>query len=135
MSLRNPTFAAFALIPAAAHAEASTALDLSGIFQVLLGLAVVLALLFASLWLLKRLAAPRGVAAGFMKVITATAVGTRERVVVVEVGDIWLILGVAPGSVTPLHQMPRQDMPAGTLSGGDFQARLKQFVERGKRAS
>jgi flagellar protein FliO/FliZ len=134
MSLRTSTLAAIALIPAAAHAEASTALDLSGIFQVLLGLAVVLALLFASLWLLKRLAAPRGVAAGFMKVITATAVGTRERVVVVEVGDTWLILGVAPGSVTPLHQMPRQDIPSGTTSGSDFQVRLKQFMERGKHA-
>jgi flagellar protein FliO/FliZ len=134
MSLRPSTLAAIALIPAVAHAEASSALDLSGIFQVLLGLAVVLALLFASLWLLKRLAAPRGVAAGFMKVITATAVGTRERVVVVEVGDTWLILGVAPGSVTPLHHMPRQDIPAGTPSGGDFQARLKQFMERGKHA-
>jgi flagellar protein FliO/FliZ len=135
MSLRNSTFAAIAMIPAAAHAEAAASLDLSGIFQVLLGLAVVLALLFASLWLLKRLAAPRGVAAGFMKVITATAVGTRERVVVVEVGDTWLILGVAPGSVTTLHQIPRQDLPIAATAGGDFPARLKQFMERGKNAS
>jgi flagellar protein FliO/FliZ len=135
MNPRIPTFAAIALIPAAAHAESASPLDFSGIFQVMLGLAVVLALLFASLWLLKRLAAPRGVAAGFMKVITATAVGTRERVVVVEVGDTWLVLGVAPGSVTSLHQMPKQAMPAGaTVPGSDFPARLKQFVERGKHA-
>jgi flagellar protein FliO/FliZ len=136
MKLRVTIIAAILTIAPAAHAENATSLDMSGIFQVVLGLAIVLALLFASLWLLKRLAAPRGAAAGFMKVITATAVGTRERVVVVEVGDTWLVLGVAPGSVTPLHQLPRQDVTsASPAASGDFAARLGQFMDRGKRAS
>jgi flagellar protein FliO/FliZ len=28
-------------------------------------------------------------------------------VVVVEIGDTWLVLGVAPGQVTALHQLPK----------------------------
>jgi flagellar biosynthetic protein FliO len=64
----------------------------------LLGLGGVWVLLVGSLWLLKRLTAVRGPASGMMRVVAATAVGGRERVVIVEVGSTWLVLGVAPGA-------------------------------------
>jgi len=99
--------------------------------QLLFGFAIVIALIFASLWLLKRLSAPRGQAAGLLKVVAATAVGPRERVVVVEIGDNWLVLGVAPGRVTPLHQLPRVAsafIPPATE--GDFASWLKKTLER-----
>ena len=83
----------------------------SGLLQMLLGLAGVLALLVGSLWLLKRLTAVRGPGAGMMRVVAATAVGGRERVVIVEVGSTWLVLGVAPGRVSPLAEIPRQALP------------------------
>ena len=54
-------------------------------------------------WLLKRFA--RGswsLPAGAIKVIGGVAVGQRERVVVVEVGGTWLVVGVAPGQVRAL---------------------------------
>jgi flagellar protein FliO/FliZ len=79
--------------------------------QMLLGLGGVLALLVGSLWLLKKLTAPRGAAAGLMRVVAATAVGGRERVVIVEVGSTWLVLGVAPGHVSALAEIPRQPVP------------------------
>jgi flagellar protein FliO/FliZ len=37
-------------------------------------------------------------------------VGQRERVVLVEVADTWLVIGVAPGHVTALHSMPKGDI-------------------------
>ena len=55
----------------------------------------------------KRLSAPRGDAAGLLRIVAGTAVGPRERVVVVEVGDTWLVLGVAPGQVSALAEIPR----------------------------
>ena len=79
-----------------------------GLAQMLLGLGGVLALLVGSLWLLKKLTAPRGAAAGLLRVVAATAVGGRERVVIVEVGSTWLVLGVAPGHVSALAEIPRQ---------------------------
>jgi len=80
----------------------------SGLWQLFLGLGMVLAMLAGSLWLLKKLVAPRGENAGLLRVVGATAVGTRERVVVVEVGGTWLVLGVAPGQVSALAEVPRQ---------------------------
>lgn len=103
----------------------------AGITQMLLGLAVVLALLFAGLHVLKRLSAPRG-AAGAVRVVAATAVGPRERVVLLEVADTWLVVGVAPGSVRSLHTLPRQELPAGQpmLPAKDFGGWLRQALER-----
>lgn len=117
-----------------ARAEASAPADLGGsVLQMLLGLGVVLLLVIGSLYLLKRLAAPRGAAAGLLRVVAATAVGARERVVVVEVGDTWLVLGVAPGRVTSLSQMPRQEISATqhpAASGGDFASWLKLIMDK-----
>ncbi len=118
--------------PRLAAAQAAAAPELGGsLLQMLLGLGVVLLLLFASLYLLKRLAAPRGAAAGLLRIVAGTAVGTRERVVVVEVGDTWLVLGVAPGRVTPLTQLPRQEVPAAhALPGKNFAGWLQQVMDR-----
>lgn len=82
----------------------------SSLVQMFLALIGVLALLFACLWVLKKLTAQRGAAAGLMRVVAATAVGTRERVVIVEIGSTWLVLGVAPGQVSALAEIPRQPM-------------------------
>ena len=82
--------------------------DLTGsLMQMLFGLAVVIALLLACLWVIRRLATPRGSAAA-IKVLGAAAVGPRERVVLVRLGEQVLVLGVAPGSVTKLHEMRRR---------------------------
>jgi flagellar protein FliO/FliZ len=125
------------LLPMLAHAQAAPAQDIGGsLVQLVLGLGLVLALLFASLWLLKRLSAPRGEAAGTMRVISGIAVGARERVVVVEVGGNWLVLGVAPGRVTALAEMPRGQLPPTPAATGtpavtrDFASRLRQMLDR-----
>ena len=83
-----------------------------GLLQAVLGLALVLALIWVAGWLMKKLA-PGGLASsGLVRTIAATAVGQRERVVVVEVQDTWLVLGVAPGRVNTLHVLPKGELPA-----------------------
>ena len=104
----------------------------AGLLQVFLGLGAVIAALVGGLWLLKRVSAPRGGAAGALRVIAGTAVGPRERVVLIEVEETWLIVGVAPGQVNALHQMPRGRLAATPAAppGKDFGAWLKQVMER-----
>lgn len=103
---------ASSLLAADVSAQAVSASPLGGgVAQMLLGLAGVLAMLGGSLWLLRKLATQRGAAAGLMRVVAATAVGGRERVVIVEIGSTWLVLGVAPGRVSVLAEIPRQPLP------------------------
>jgi flagellar protein FliO/FliZ len=99
-----------------------------------LGLAIVLGLIVAAGWFMKRFSIG-ATAAGTLKVVAGTAVGQRERVVVVEIGDTWMVLGVAPGRVNALHTMPRgtvtattQAQPAGTPAA--FAAWLKEKMEK-----
>lgn len=104
-----------ALAQTAPAAAATSAPDLSGsLWQLLLGLTLVLALVVASLWVLKKLFIQRGENAGLLRVVAGAAVGARERVVIVEVGSTWLVLGVAPGRVSALAEIPRQTIATAT---------------------
>jgi flagellar protein FliO/FliZ len=81
--------------------------DTSGsLLTVLLSLALILGGFVALAWLARRYLPGLG-AQGVVKVVGTTAVGTRERVVVVEVDNTWLLLGVGGGNVRLLHTLPR----------------------------
>ena len=83
-----------------------------------LGLAIVLGLIVAAGWFMKRFSLGPS-AAGLVKVIAGASIGQRERVVVVEVGETWMVLGVAPGRVNALHTMPRGEIaPVAPMHGG-----------------
>ncbi len=127
-----------ALGPVAAVVHAADALPpspvtFSGLLQVLLGLALVLASIVATGWLLRRIG-PSQSAGGLLRVVGGVMVGPRERLVVVEVGEQWLILGVAAGSVSLLQAVPRGT--AGTLpsaAGQSFDpAWLKRLLAGGR---
>jgi flagellar protein FliO/FliZ len=130
--------AALATLPALAETTALPAADGgSGLLQVSFSLLLVVLLLVGSLYLLKRLHAPRGTAAASLRVVAGAAVGTRERVVIVEVGSTWLVLGVAAGQVSRLHEMPRPPEAETTSTANatvpaplpDFASSLKQMLD------
>ena len=54
-------------------------------------------------WLLKRFGPGQTAAGQTLKVVASRAVGAKERVVVLELEDTWLVLGVGGGNVTKLH--------------------------------
>ena len=103
------------------------------VLQFAFGLAVVLGLIVAAGWFAKRFQLGP-TSSGVIKVISGAAVGQRERVVVVEVGDTWMVLGVAPGRVNALHTMPRGVVsvaPPPPLGGPNgFAGWLRQTMER-----
>lgn len=92
-----------ATAPGLANAAETTG-SASGYFGVVVSLLLILAGFVLVAWLVRRWM-PQGARAGLVKVVGATSVGPRERVVVVEVDDTWLVLGVGGGQVRPLHTM------------------------------
>ncbi|WP_116474227.1 flagellar biosynthetic protein FliO [Zobellella maritima] len=69
-------------------------------------LALIIALILLCAYLFRRLG-NMGSGSGLnLRVIASTALGNRERVVVVELEDTWLVLGVGNGQVTKLHELP-----------------------------
>ena len=75
-----------------AAASGATASGAS-MLQVMLGLGLVLAVMAGCAWLLRRFGGLQRGAGGAIKIIGASAVGQRERVVLVEVADSWLVIG------------------------------------------
>lgn len=105
------------------------------ILQVIFSLLLVLAAVVLVAWILKRINLPQNAAGNLIKVQAAVAVGQRERIVLVEINDTWLVVGVAPGQVRTLHSMPKAELPAtqvsmATSTNGKFQAWLKQMMEK-----
>ncbi len=102
--------------------------------QVMLGLGLVLALMAGLAWLLRRLTGMQRGVSGVIKVIGGSAVGQRERVVLVEVADTWLVIGVAPGHVSALHSMPKSEAASSAQgqTGNDdhFSAWFRQVMEK-----
>lgn len=121
--------------PATAPQSAATA-SAGGFFQVLLGLVLVLALLAAIAWVLKRFNLARITGNAPVRIVGGVSVGNRERVVVVEVADQWIVVGVAPGQVNALSTLarpenaplPQHEQP---LAGGEnFATWLKQKIDK-----
>lgn len=122
------------LFPGVSRAQSAPPPELgSSLLQMVLGLAVVLILMVASLWVIKRISGPRGAASALMRVVAGASVGSRERVVILEIGSTWLVLGVAPGRVNTLAEIPRQSLPLpteGATTQKDFAGWLKQVMDR-----
>lgn len=82
-------------------------LGAGSLLQLVLGLGLVLALIGGAAWASRRFGRlPLGPGNG-LRVLGAVAVGARERVVLVEVGEAQLLLGVAPGRVQALHVLAK----------------------------
>jgi flagellar protein FliO/FliZ len=103
-----------AIAQTATTAATAPTASLGGSFlQMLFGLALVLGLLFAGVWFLKKLTGAAGPHGSLARVVSATPIGARERIVIVELGQTWLVLGVTPNSINTLAEMPRQPLPPG----------------------
>jgi len=115
----------------AVPATPPSAVGAGSMLQFAFGLIIVLGLIVAAGWFMKRFQVGPS-APGTVKVIAGASVGQRERVVVVEVGDNWLVLGVAPGRVNALHTMPRGEIAAaapGATAGINPQTAFAQWLK------
>jgi flagellar protein FliO/FliZ len=101
----------------------------------LLALVFVLALLMGLAWFMKRYG-PRGAgAAAHLRVVSSLSLGGRERILVVEVADQWIVVGASPGRVNLLTTLAKQEgaePPAGHVANvpSGFADWLKQTLEK-----
>lgn len=104
----------------------------ASMLQVIFGLGLVMAAIAGTAWLLRKFAPGQVAGSGAIRVVGGVAVGPKERVVLVDVGETRLVLGVAPGHVSTLLEMPRpthEKAAAGQEgNGGKFYARLRQAM-------
>ncbi len=89
------------------------------LLQTLFALILVLAVLGALAWFLKRYGPKVGGGNANLRVVGSLNLGGRERIVVVEVGNEWIVVGASPGRINALATMPRQDGQNGDTTSGN----------------
>jgi flagellar protein FliO/FliZ len=75
----------------------------SAAIRMVLGLAVVLALLGATAWVSRRFRVGTGMRGGLIEVISGLSLGARERVVLIRVGGDQVLVGVSAAGMRTLH--------------------------------
>jgi flagellar protein FliO/FliZ len=134
--LRGLPFAAV-ILPEFAAAQSSAALPetpgVSGgaMLQMLLGLALIIGVLFLGAWLLRRFSGGRMFGGGGpLRIVGGLMLGPRERVVLLEIGETWVVVGIVPGQIKTLHTLPKGELPIGKDAESRFGLWLKQMAER-----
>jgi len=81
--------------------------NMTSLWQLTLGMVLVLGLIISIAWLLKRSGRFQMAAGGGLRVLGGLSMGARERVVLLQVGETQLLVGVAPGRVQTLHVLDK----------------------------
>lgn len=96
-------------------------------------LLLVVALILTLGWMARRMPGfARGAGANGLRMVASLPIGARERVVVVEVGQTQLLLGVGPGGTRTLHTLTEPLPEAGPAATPQFAQLLAQHF--GKKA-
>lgn len=77
-------------------------LSFANVIQWSIGLLVVLVAIFICAWLLRKMTGFSSLAGGKLRVLGGISLGGREKVVLLQVEEKQLLLGVAPGSIKTL---------------------------------
>ncbi len=96
--------------------------------QLVIGLLLVVGLIFLFFWLLRRFSGISPMNKQ-MQVLGVLPLGTREKAVLVKVGDKQLLLGVAPGRVSHLYSFDGEVVDSSVSQEG-FAARLNEALKR-----
>lgn len=119
----------------AAQAAVSEPITTSGtayIGQVLFGLMGVLLLILGLAWLLKRFGQGAMLGSQNMKVLATMPLGTRERLLLIDVAGQQLLLGVSAGRITNLHTFDQPIIGNGDApERSDFSAKLRDIMQAG----
>lgn len=128
-------FSVLAVEPVATAAAAAAPAVSSGVggqlTQLVFGLLLVLGLIFFLAWLLRRVqqAGPAG-KGQVIELIGSRALGPRDRLMLVQVGNEQILLGLSPGTITALHVLKEPvQVPSGTEKATpEFAQRLMELM-------
>jgi flagellar protein FliO/FliZ len=132
----SPAAALPAMPPGAPMTMAPTS-SAGSLLQTIFALVFVLALLIGLAWFMKRYGPKVMGGNNKMRVVSSLNLGGRERIVLVEVADQWIVVGASPGRINALATMPRQEGELPQLAtaqngpaAANFSEWLKQTIEK-----
>ncbi|PKB21750.1 flagellar biosynthetic protein FliO [Janthinobacterium sp. 64] len=129
--------AALPAMPAGAPMAMAPTSSAGSLLQTIFALVFVLALLIGLAWFMKRYGPKVMGGNNRMRVVSSLNLGGRERIVLVEVADQWIVVGASPGRINALATLPRQEGELPQLAtaqngpaAANFSEWLKQTIEK-----
>ncbi|WP_090206461.1 flagellar biosynthetic protein FliO [Pseudomonas asplenii] len=119
----------------AAAAPAAGGVMVGQLTQVVLGLLLVLGVIFVLAWLIRRVqqAGPTG-KGQVIELVGSRVLGPRDRLVLVQVGNEQILLGLTPGTITPLHVLKEPvKVTSGEPATPEFAQRLMELLGKDKK--
>lgn len=126
----------FALPDFAKAADAVAVSPTGGVLKMALGLAVVLGVMAVITWVLKRMMPGVGNKQSVVRIVGGVSVGSRERVVVLEVAGRWIVVGVASGQVSHIANLEMgsaslaESNPTNSVASGDFTHTFAHWLKK-----
>ncbi len=111
-----------------AYTPPPPAVSSGSIVQIIFSLLLVLAAIVLVAWLLKRMNIAQQGSGYPLKVLGGVSIGQRERIVLVEVKDTWLVVGVGPGQIRTLHTFPKTEIPPEYLQSAENRLPENKFA-------
>jgi len=75
------------------------------LFKLTGGLILVVVVIFALAWLVKKLNLNQQSHNGLIKIIAGLSIGTRDRIVLLQIGEEQILVGLTPGRIEKLHTL------------------------------
>ena len=109
-----------------------SAVDNSYLLQLFIGLFVVVFCIVVLAWAAKKMRGFQSLADDSIKIISAMSMGARERILLLQVGEEQILIGVAPGKINKLHVLDKpvvivEKNPVGS-TGKMFSDKLKTLM-------
>ncbi len=99
-----------------------------------LGLVAVIAVIYGCAWLIRRMTGMAGMNNSAIRVVSVLAIGTRERIALVEVGGQQILLGITPGSIRTLQVFDEPVVDVSSAASGDFARKLQSLMGKSRAA-
>ena len=93
-----------------------------------LGLVAVIAVIYGCAWIIRRMNGMTGMNNNAIKVVSVLAIGARERIALVEVGQQQILLGITPSTIRTLHVFDQPVVDAGNAGSSDFARKLQSMI-------
>ena len=113
------------------YSDIGSPMSVSYMIQILVSFLIVISVIFALAWLMRRTGRFSYGSKQTIKIKSSMSLGMREKILLVEVGGVNILVGVAPGQVRTLHVL--DEMEEGNdidLNSRAEKKGFKQIIEK-----
>lgn len=103
--------------------------SIGSMMQVFVSLAAVLLLFGGIVYVLKRLGGIRTGQGGKMHVLDGVSVGSRDRVLLIQVGEKQVLIGVSPSGISPITVFDEPVISDQEISNNGFSGQLQKQIK------